>query len=186
MPTNVLSEDVSAVPVNLPVDSPGEYAQGLLNRLGGQDPLVVLAALGAAVRSAFDGVSDLAMRQAEAPGKWSMIEVAQHLADSEIVVGFRLRMILAHDRPEITAYDQDLWAQRLRYREAKLAEVMEQLEALRGANLRIAQRLTRDELDRVGVHAERGAESVGYLLRLVAGHDLVHLDQLARIRRAVQ
>ncbi|HEV2854936.1 MAG TPA: DinB family protein [Thermoanaerobaculia bacterium] len=177
-----MSETVPAIPV----DKPGEYAQGLLKRLGDQDPLVVLAGLGAAVRKVFDGVPDAAMRRAEAPGKWSMIEVAQHLADSEIVVGFRLRMILAQDRPEITAYDQDLWAGRLRYREANLSEVLEQLEALRGANLRIARRLTKDELDRVGVHAERGAESVGYLLRLVAGHDLVHLDQLARIRRTVQ
>ena len=171
--------------VAVPVDSPGEYAQGLLKRLGDRDPLAVLGNLGAGVRSAFDGVPESTMRQVEAPGKWSMIQVAQHLADSEIVVGFRLRMILAHDRPEITAYDQDLWADRLRYREARLAEVLDQLEALRAANLRIARRLTREELDRVGVHAERGAESVGYLLRLVAGHDLVHLDQLARIRRAV-
>jgi DinB superfamily len=170
----------------MPVDKPGEYAQGLLNRLGDQDPLVVLAGLGAAVRKVFDGLPDATIRQPEAPGKWSMIEVAQHLADSEIVVGFRLRMILAHDRPEITAYDQDFWAERLRYREAKLDEVLEQLEALRAANLRIARRLTPDELSRFGVHAERGGESVGYLLRLVAGHDLVHLDQLARIRRAVQ
>jgi hypothetical protein len=169
----------------MPIDKPGEYAQGLLNRLADRDPLEVLAGLGAGVRKVFEGLPDTAIRQPEAPGKWSMIEVAQHLADSEIVVGFRLRMILAHDRPEITAYDQDLWAERLRYREAKLDEVLEQMEVLRAANLRIARRLTRDELDRFGVHAERGGESVGYLLRLVAGHDLVHLDQLARIRRAV-
>ena len=121
---------VETIPA-IPVDRPGEYAQGLLNRLGDQDPLVVLGGLGAGVRRAFEGLSDTTMRQPEAPGKWSMIEVAQHLADSEIVVGFRLRMILAHDRPEITAYDQDLWAERLRYREAKLDEVLEQLEALR-------------------------------------------------------
>jgi len=179
MSGSVLAETVPAIPV----DEPGEYAQGLLNRLGNQDPLVVLGDLGAAVRRMFEGLPDEVIRRAEAPGKWSMIEVAQHLADSEIVAGFRLRMILAHDRPEITAYDQDLWAERLRYREAKLDEVLEQLEALRGANLRLARSLTRDELSRVGLHAERGAESVGYLLRLMAGHDLVHLDQLARIRR---
>ncbi len=178
----MIANDVS---VSIPVDAPGEYAQGLLKRLGDREPLAAMEVLGAGVRNAFDGVPERAMRQAEAPGKWSMIEVAQHLADSEIVVGFRLRMILSHDRPEVTAYDQDLWADRLRYREARLAEVLEQLEALRAANLRIARRLTGEELRRVGVHAERGEESVGYLLRLVAGHDLVHLDQLARIRRAV-
>lgn len=171
--------------LSVPVDKPGEYAQGLLNRLGDREPLEVLGSLGTALRGFFDGLPDDAIRQPEKPGKWSMIEVANHLADSDLVVGFRLRMILAHDRPEIVAYDQDLWANRLRYREAKLADVLDQLEAVREANLRIARRLTPEELGRFGVHAERGGESVGYLLRLAAGHDLVHLDQLARIRRAV-
>src|SRR5689334_7538152 len=121
MSGNVLTETAPA----MPVDRPGEYAQGLLNRLGDREPLEVLAGLGAAARKVFDGLSDEVIRRPEPPGKWSMIEVAQHLADSEVVVGFRLRMILAHDRPEITAYDQDIWAERLRYREAKLDQVLE-------------------------------------------------------------
>ena len=170
---------------SVPVDKPGEYAQGLLNRLGDRDPLAVLGDQVSALRVFFDGLPDDVIRQPEKPGKWSMIEVANHLADSDLVVGFRLRMILAHDRPEITAYDQDLWANQLRYREAKLSDVLDQLEAVREGNLRIARRLTPEQLGRVGVHSERGGESVGYLLRLAAGHDLVHLDQLARIRRAV-
>lgn len=170
---------------SVPVDKPGEYAQGLLNRLGDQEPLAVLGHLPSALREFFDGLSDATIRQPERPGKWSMIEVVNHLADSDLVVGFRLRMILAQDRPEITAYDQDLWANRLHYREAQLPDVLDQLEALREANLRIARRLTPEELGRYGVHSERGGESVGYLLRLAAGHDLVHRDQLARIRRAV-
>lgn len=37
----------------------------------------------------------------------------------------------------------------------------------------------------VGVHAERGEESVGHMIGLYAGHDLLHLCQLDRIRRAV-
>jgi hypothetical protein len=35
------------------------------------------------------------------------------------------------------------------------------------------------------VHAERGEESAGYLVRLYAGHDLMHLAQIDRIARAV-
>jgi len=35
------------------------------------------------------------------------------------------------------------------------------------------------------VHAERGEESVEHMIRLYAGHDLLHLQQLARIRRTV-
>ncbi|HEV2721782.1 MAG TPA: DinB family protein [Thermoanaerobaculia bacterium] len=167
------------------VDTPGDYARGLLTRLGDGEVFAVLEATPAALRAAFDGVGDAAMRMPEKPGKWSMIDVAHHLADSDMVVGVRVRMIVAQDEPPITAYDQDLWSQRLRYREAVLAGVLAQFETMRAANLRLARQLTPAELARYGVHSERGGESAGYLLRLQAGHDLVHLDQIARIRRAV-
>jgi hypothetical protein len=41
------------------------------------------------------------------------------------------------------------------------------------------------DLDRVGVHAERGEESVRHMMRLYAGHDLAHLRQIERIRGVV-
>jgi hypothetical protein len=169
----------------IPIDTPGEYALGLLNRLGDRDLIASLEATPAALRKVFDGLDDATIRCPEAAGKWSMIEVANHLADSDMVVGVRIRMIVAQDRPPIVAYDQDLWVAKLGYRQAVLADVLTQFDVLRGANVRLTRRLSPAELERYGVHSERGGESAGYLLRLVAGHDLVHLDQLARIRRAV-
>jgi DinB family protein len=56
---------------------------------------------------------------------------------------------------------------------------------LRRDNLRLIERATPADLERVGVHAERGEESAGYLVRLYAGHDLMHLAQIERIARAV-
>jgi hypothetical protein len=176
---------MSIADLSIPVDAPGEYARGLLDRLGDRDPLTVLDESVTAARALFDGLDDALIRRPEAPGKWSMIEVAHHLADSDMVVGVRIRMIVAQDRPPIVAYDQDLWVAKLRYRQAPLSDVLAQFAVLRSANVRLARQLTPEELGRVGIHTERGAESAGYLLRLVAGHDLVHLNQLARIRRAV-
>ena len=171
--------------LSIPVDAPGEYARGLLDHLGERAPLSVMEASIADLGAMFDGLDDATIRRPEAPGKWSMIEVAHHLADSDMVVGVRIRMIVAQDRPPIVAYDQDLWVANLHYRQAALSDVLAQFAVLRAANVGLARRLTAEELKRVGVHSERGAESVGYLLRLVAGHDIVHLNQLARIRRAV-
>lgn len=51
--------------------------------------------------------------------------------------------------------------------------------------MRLLSRATPADMKRVGVHAERGEESVEHLIRLYAGHDLLHLRQLARIRAAV-
>jgi hypothetical protein len=169
----------------IPLDTPGEYASGLLARLGDRDPVEVLAAGPAAFRALFEGASDEAVRMPEQPGKWSMLEVMHHLADSDMVSGVRIRMIVAQERPPIAAYDQEAWAEKLRYRDANLDDVLEQFRVLREANVRMLRRLSPDDLRRAGVHSERGAESAGYLLRLVAGHDLVHLAQLERIRAAV-
>lgn len=170
----------------IPVDTPGEYAAGLLSRLGTRDMEEVLGATAAALRNATGGVDDATLRRPERDGKWSMIDVVQHLADGEMVVGFRVRMIVAHDRPEITAYDQDLWSRNLRYRQTALPDALAQFEVLRNANLRFFRKLSTDERSRYGIHSERGGESVEYMFRLLAGHDLTHLAQLERIREAVR
>jgi hypothetical protein len=185
MVAHAYNQPMLTTDASIPIDAPGEYARGLLDRLGERDPLAVMEASIADLGATFDGLDDATIRRPEAAGKWSMIEVAHHLADSDMVAGVRIRMIVAQDRPPIVAYDQELWVEKLHYRDAALSDVLSQFAVLRAANVRLARQLTAEELKRVGIHSERGAESVGYLLRLVAGHDIVHLNQLARIRRAV-
>ena len=89
------------------------YVAGLLGLLGDSDPVVVLEQTPSALQRFLEAVPAAIVGKPEAPGKWSIGEVVQHLADSELVGGFRLRMVMAHDRPTLTGYDQDLWASRL-------------------------------------------------------------------------
>jgi uncharacterized damage-inducible protein DinB len=161
------------------------YTAAVLNLLGKQDPMHVLRETPAVLRSALVGLSGTQLAQPEAAGKWSIRQVLQHLADSELVWAYRLRLVLAQDRPPLTGYDQDAWAHRLHYDEADVATAVDEFGALRRANLRLLARASPDDLARVGVHAERGEESVGHMVRLYAGHDLLHLAQVARVREAV-
>ena len=173
---------------NRSIDPPQEraqYAKAVLDLVGGREPLSVLRDTPAAAAKAIDGLPVAQLKQAEAPGKWSIAQVLRHLADSDVVWGWRMRLILAQDRPVLTGFDQDLWAERLGYADADAAESLDALRVLRRDNLRLIERATPADLERVGVHAERGEESAGYLCRLYAGHDLMHLRQLDRIRRAV-
>jgi hypothetical protein len=101
------------------------------------------------------------------------------------VGAFRLRLILAQDRPPLTPYDQDRWAGRLHYERATPEESLERFTVLRRANLLLWSPASDQELSRVGIHGERGEESVDRMRRLFAGHDLAHRRQLARIRAAV-
>jgi hypothetical protein len=161
------------------------YTAAVLNLLGDKEPLGVLENLVSTLEKSVAGLSEDQLRQAEKPGKWSIIEVIQHLADSELVWAYRLKMVIAEDRPSIRGYDQDSWATRLGYRNSNLDDSMEQFRILRKMNLRLINSLSGDDLERVGVHSERGDESVVAMIRLYAGHDLVHLNQISRIRESL-
>jgi hypothetical protein len=162
-----------------------QYATAVLDLLGSRDPISVLRESPSSAARAVAGLTPAQLRRPEAPGKWSIAQVLRHLADSEVVWGWRMRLILAQDRPPITGYDQDLWADRLHYADADPAESLDAFAVLRRDNLRLLERATPEDLQRVGVHSERGEESAGYLQRLYAGHDLLHLNQIDRIKKTI-
>jgi DinB superfamily len=163
-----------------------EYTAALIGLIGEREPLAVLQQTEVALREEIAVIDAARLSKPEAPGKWSVRQVLAHLADSEIVFGWRLRMALAHDRPDIQGYDQDLWAARLHYQEAEPGQSIETFAALRRWNLRLLLHASAEELARFGVHSERGEESVAHMIRLYAGHDTLHLRQIARILEAVQ
>lgn len=161
------------------------YTRALLDVLGHRDPVDVLGELMPWIAERTHTVDRRLLRVPEAAGKWSVIEVLQHLADSDLVFGFRLRMILTEENPAIQAYDQDGWARTLKYRDVPLEMALGQLDSLRTANVHVLRQVSPTQLERVGLHSERGPESAGFLLRLMAGHDLVHRRQVDRILAAV-
>ena len=124
------------------------------------------------------------MRRPEKPGKWSIVQVLNHLVDTEMVYGWRIRMIVAQEQPPIQSYDQDLWSEKLRSDAGTGKELMEELRMFRRRNLRLLRSLSPAEMQRWGKHEERGQETVDRLFRMIAGHDRVHLRQIERIKKA--
>jgi hypothetical protein len=94
--------------------------------------------------------------------------------------------VLTQDRPILQAYDQDRWAEEFRYAEVDLSQALEQLRGLRSADLHLWQQLTPAQLERAGMHTERGPESAAQLIRLISAHDLVHRRQIDRILAAAR
>ena len=168
-----------------PVTQVAAYLASLHAALGSRDPFEVLRATPSELRRAVEGLAPESLNTPESPGKWSIRDVIQHLADSELVGGFRFRMILAHDRPTLPGYDQDRWANRLHYAETEIETAIEDFARLRDANLRLLERASEAERERVGLHTERGEESIAQMIPTYAGHDIVHLRQVDRIRRTV-
>ena len=161
------------------------YVAAILELLGDKDPLTVLSATPAALARIVDTTPLDVLSLPEGRGKWSMRHVLAHLADSDLVWGWRLRLILAQDRPPLTGYDQDAWANRLGYADSDPRDSVAMFSILRKTNLRLIERASPDDLQRVGVHVERGEESLAHHLKLYAGHDILHLNQLERIGKVV-
>ena len=173
-------------PIDAAAEEAGDYIEAVLALVGDADPLEILARQPSEVERQAAGLTEEQLRQPEAPGKWSMAEVIHHLIDSEVVWAYRVRTIVAEDQPTLKGYNQDLWVRNLRYRGHKAPDLIADLRALRNCNLRFLRGLDAEERQRVGLHNERGEETVDHMLRLYAGHDLVHLAQLERIRQTVE
>ena len=109
---------------------------------------------------------------------WSPAEVATHLADTEVVTGWRVRQILAEREPDIQPYDQEKWAAELHYDQRDLGVALESFAAARRANLEILRLLSDAEWERAYRHREYGRLTLRQKIRHISDHDLAHLRQI--------
>jgi len=114
-----------------------------------------------------------------APDKWSAAEIVCHLADCELVFGWRLRQTLAEDGPTIEPFDQDKWAKTYPGVPASLA--LETFSEVRKWNLHLIRASLPTAAGRKMTHPERGTMTFQTVVETMAGHDLNHLAQLRRI-----
>jgi hypothetical protein len=162
-------------------ETPQQYTARIMNNLSGQEPMKVLAATPRKIERLFKNASPAKLKKRPAPGKWSAAEIVAHLADAEIVLGYRVRAILGAPGTPIQAFDQDSWAEAGHYAQRNPRQSLEQLGALREGNLALYKSLTSEQWKHFGIHSERGQESVEHIARMMAGHDLNHLQQIERI-----
>jgi hypothetical protein len=155
---------------------PAAYVRALVATLGDREPLAVLRQTPTAVRAMCAGLTDGQWRRPMADGEWTALQVVGHLLDVEVVYGFRWRLILTEERPSYPGYDEKRWS--LLPRPAP-TQLLAALEGLRAVNLAVLDGVD-DGRRRLGVHGEQGEEHFDLTVRKVAGHDLAHLNQLAR------
>src|SRR5690349_21240275 len=92
-----------------------QYTERLTEYVKGHDPLELQQATAGKLAALISGKSKEQLTRKPAPGKWSVAEIAAHLADAEIAIAWRLRQILSKNDIPIQAYDQDAWASALDY-----------------------------------------------------------------------
>ena len=162
-------------------ETPQQYIQRITSHIEGKQVLAVQAATAKKLDRLIKGVPTMKLRKRPAPGKWSVTEIIAHLSETEIVGGFRMRMILGAPGTPIAAFDQDAWVVSGHYEKRDPRKSLELFRAVREANLALLKSLTPEQWKHYGMHAERGQETIEQIALMFAGHDINHLQQIEQI-----
>lgn len=123
-------------------------------------------------------LSDDAALHRYAPGKWSIKEVLGHVADTERVFSYRLLRFARGDDTPLPGFDENDWVPAGRFDDRPLAEITDELRAVRAATVTLLRGLPADALDRVGTASgvPLSGRSIAWI---IAGHELHHRHILA-------
>lgn len=164
-------------------ETPQQYTQRMLGHSQGKNPLRLQQATHRKLATLIKRLSKKQLTRRPAPGKWSIAEILAHLADAELVIGYRMRLILASNGTAIQAFDQDAWAQTFNYNRRDPKTSLETFRMLRENNLRLLGTAPRSLWQNYGQHQERGKETVDHIVKMMAGHDLNHVAQIEKMAK---
>ena len=118
-------------------------------------------------------------------GKWSVLEVVSHLADSETLFAERMKRILAEDRPTLLVADPDLFAPALAYNERDLETEIGLIELTRKQMASILRTVPDEAMTRVGIHSVSGPVTLEDVFMKCMTHMDHHLEFIHEKRAAL-
>lgn len=165
-------------------ETPQQYTQRIRGHIEGKDPLRVQQETAKRLQKLIKPLSKKQLTQPPEPGKWSIAQILAHLADAELVGGWRYRSIAGQNGAPVQAYNQEVWAEIFDYSNSDPKVSLETFRQLRESNLRLLKTLPKNLWENYGMHEERGKESISHLVGMFAGHDLNHLAQIEKIAKS--
>lgn len=114
---------------------------------------------------------------AYAAGKWTVKELIGHLADAERVFSYRLVRIARGDKTPLSGFDEKVWAKTAPHGKRSMADVVDEMIAIRRATLALVDSLDDTTVSNVGL-ANNNSVSARAICWIMAGHAKHHLDIL--------
>ncbi len=159
-----------------------EYAPfyaGYIQAVPEGDIFAILAGQPGVLRALLAG---LAPQQADfrpGPAEWSIKEVVGHINDVERVFAYRALRISRGDPTPLPGFEQDDYVRESNFGARTLADLLDEFELLRRANLLAFGGLSREAGLRRGT-VSGGSVSVRALITMMAGHVEHHLTSLRK------
>jgi hypothetical protein len=136
---------------------------------------------------AVSGLPDKILRYKPSPDKWCILEILGHLADVEIVFGYRIRQILADPKSTVVPMDQEAWARNLGCLETPPAEMIALYGVNRHANLQILRRLKVADLEKAVFHPQLNRDlRLAEIVERLDTHSAKHLNQIEALKKRAQ
>jgi len=137
------------------------------------------------IAAVVSGLSEKVLCYKPSPEQWCVLEILGHLADAEIIYGYRLRQMLADTKPVIAPIDQDAWTRNLNYLNSPAVELVAFYGLGRHHNMRLLRSLQTADLARSAFHPEMQREmTVADLVERMGGHGTAHLRQIEKLKEA--
>ena len=135
---------------------------------------------------ALDGFPKEKLTARPLPGKWTAAEIVHHLADSETTSAIRIRKLLAEPFPVIQGYDQDHYAEVLRYQERPIEPSLQAFRYARETTSQLFDLMTEADWRKLGWHSEAGSYHTERWLEIYAAHAHGHAEQIERLKAALK
>ena len=166
------------MPALLRIDRPaaGEfnpYFGRYIDLVTADDALEPLAANIETTAALLGGLSDEKARYRYAPGKWSIKEVAVHMADCERVFTYRALTFARNDKSPLPGFEENEWAPMSGADARSISDIVTELRTIRAATIALFAGLDREALLRIGT-ANGSPMSVRGAAWCIVGHELHH------------
>src|SRR5262249_31061938 len=151
-----------------------QYTARILGYAKGKDPRRVLESTPRRLHKRISRAPKRRLTARPAPGKWSVAQILGHLSETEMLWGYRIRMILEKNGVALLGMDQDTWAKNSRYERLDPRRALDTFRAIRAANLDLLGILSPRQWNRYGLHSQFGRLKISRIAALMTGHDINH------------
>jgi hypothetical protein len=150
------------------------YADYIQRAVAREDALAALPAQIDEVCTALGSLTDTQALYKFGPAEWSIKEVVGHLNDVERVFSYRLLRISRADQTPLPGFEQEGYVRAAGYDNVPLADLLNEFELLRRANILMISHLSDEAVSRLGT-ASGATVSVRALIYMLVGHVEHHM-----------
>lgn len=129
------------------------------------------------LRSVLDGSAEEKGTFAYAEGKWTIKELLSHIIDGERIFGYRMLRISRGDETPIEGFEQDDYIANSNANNRTFADLLEEFELNRKANVLLLNSMDEAALRRIGTASDNPV-STRALVTIMIGHVTHHLNIL--------